>query len=60
MAFSYLYNGVIDMIIEISLSVNSKCVHASVNIIFQEEVLERHQIFLLKLDNHLVAQPERH
>lgn len=59
-AFSYLSNDVIDMIINISLSVNSICVHASVNIAFQEEVLECHQIFLLKFDNHLVAQPEGH
>lgn len=48
------------MIINLSLAVHSIRVHASINIVFQEDVSECHQIFLLKFDNHLVAQPERH
>lgn len=57
---SYLFNDVIDVIINISLSINSICIHASDNIIFQEEVLKCHQIFLFECDNHLVAQTKRH
>ncbi len=56
----YLPNDVIDVIINISLSVNSIRIHASVDIIFQEEVLECHHVFLLERDDHLVAQPKRH
>lgn len=59
-AFSYLSNDVINVTINIGLSVNSVRIHASIDIIFKEEVLECHQIFLLKRDNHLVAQPKRH
>lgn len=56
----YLFQDVIDVIINLSLSVDSVRIHASIDIIFQEEMLERHQIFLLERDNHLVAQPEGH
>ena len=60
LAFSHLFNDVIDVVINSSLSVNSVRIHASIDVIFQEEVLECHQIFLLECDNHLVAQPKRH
>ncbi len=60
MPFGYLSNDVIDVIINISLSVNSIRIHAPINIIFQEEVPECHQIFLLECDNHLVTQSKSH
>lgn len=60
MASSYLFDDVINVIINFCLSVNSIRIRTSINIVFQEEVLECHQIFLPESDNHLVAQPKRH
>lgn len=57
---SYLFKDVVDVIVNISLSVNSIHIHASIDIIFQEKVLESHQILLLEPDDHLVAQPKRY
>lgn len=57
---SYLFYYVVDVIIDICLSVQSIRVHTPINIIFQEKVLKCHQVFFLEGDNHLVAQPERH
>lgn len=57
---SYLIEDVMDVVMQIVLPVNGICAHLSVNIIFEEEVLESHQIFLLKLNHHLVAQAKRH
>lgn len=54
-AFVYLFDDVINVIINILLSVDSIRIHASINIIFQEKVVECHQIFLLERDNHLVT-----
>lgn len=48
------------MIINVCLSVNGISIHASVNVVLQENVLECHQIFLLERDNHLVAETKRH
>lgn len=59
-AFIYLFDDVINVFICVLLSIDSIRIHASVDIIFQEKVLECHQIFLLECDNHLVTEPERH
>lgn len=56
----YLFDYIIDVIVHICLSVNSICIHTSINIVLQEKVLEGHQVFLLEGDDHLVAQPEGH
>lgn len=53
---SHLSNNVVDVIINISLSVNGVGFHTSVNIIFEEEVLEGQQIFFLESNDHLIAQ----
>lgn len=56
----YLLNAVTDVVVNISLSVNGVVVGVAVSVVFQEEVLEGHQVFLFERDHHLVAEPEGH
>lgn len=56
----YLCDYVFNLVINICLSINSISLFVSINVIFQKEVSERHQVFFFELHNHLVAQSKRH
>lgn len=60
LAFTHLFNNITDVIVNVVLSINGIRIPDPVSIVFQEEVLECHQIFFLECNNHLVAQAKRH
>lgn len=58
--FIYLFNDVTEVLVNISLLVDGVALTVAIGVILQEEMLERHQVFLFKRDHHLVAESKGH
>lgn len=57
---NHLLDGVRDVCVDVTLCVNGVRVASGVGEVHEEQMSERHQILLLKLDHHLITETKPH